>query len=448
MTQVGGDLVAIPVAQQRRLLQRSGNLCAFPTCHLLLTAPGTPDDPVVVLGEMAHIVAESPHGPRGTSPLTAEQRNQYPNLILLCNQHHQLIDSDGAVPTYTVERLTAMKEDHEKWVERSLRGRTNATAELPPLVQDTVYSNLLPVRQMPRYVYGAPFLGDKEGDVRPDGAPEAIMTPLIVREGWLWAFQDLRQETGPFAHVVTATEAEQHLASEWWEEADRLGWYIALLNRSLNKLTGRLGLHLDRAHRRYYFEPESAGQEMEVSYKPLNLAKATRKVVWQPIKQSTGEPRNYWLHRAVNLRFILAAPGQWHLSIRPELRVTSDGIQSIDAEQIGRRVTRRKSRMFNYDLLGEVQFWRDFLSRSSPTIAMPFGPNPQRLLVSTSMGSTKVRWPGIPDEHAKPFKNVEYLDDLFSWAEAEGLLDEADSVPEEIEPDPWDSQLDKEEATA
>ena len=70
MAQVGGDLVAIPMAQQRRLLQRSGNLCAFPNCRLLLTTPGDPTDPVVVLGEIAHIVAESPHGPRGASPLT------------------------------------------------------------------------------------------------------------------------------------------------------------------------------------------------------------------------------------------------------------------------------------------------------------------------------------------------------------------------------------------
>jgi hypothetical protein len=114
--------VAIPIAQQRMLLQRSGNVCAFPACRLLLTAAGPPENPVVVLGEMAHIVAESPNGPRGDSPLTTEQRNLYQNLILLCNQHHQLIDSDGALATYTVARLTAMKEEHERWVERSRRG--------------------------------------------------------------------------------------------------------------------------------------------------------------------------------------------------------------------------------------------------------------------------------------------------------------------------------------
>lgn len=80
--------MAIPVAQQRMLLQRSGNVCAFPDCRLLLTAPGAPDNPVIVLGEIAHIVAVSPNGPRGDSPLTTEERNLYPNLILLCNQHH------------------------------------------------------------------------------------------------------------------------------------------------------------------------------------------------------------------------------------------------------------------------------------------------------------------------------------------------------------------------
>ena len=75
-------------------------------------------------------------------------------------------------------------------------------------------------------------------------------------------------------------------------------------------------------------------------------------------------------------------------------------------------------------------------------ITLPFGPNPQRLQISTSMGSTKVQWPGIPEEHAMPFKNVEYLDDLFTWAEAEGLLDERPTIRMKLEPAAWDTDLD------
>lgn len=40
---------------------RSGNRCAFPGCKIELT----PDGSKSTLGEMAHIVADSPDGPRG-----------------------------------------------------------------------------------------------------------------------------------------------------------------------------------------------------------------------------------------------------------------------------------------------------------------------------------------------------------------------------------------------
>ena len=66
------------------------------------------------------------------------------------------------------------------------------------------------------------------------------------------------------------------------------------------------------------------------------------------------------------------------------------------------------------------------------------------MIISTSMGNSKVLWPGIPDEHAMPFKNVEHLDDLFSWAEAEGLA--GDDVEQENGDDAWDG-LDDGEVT-
>jgi hypothetical protein len=204
--------VAVLPSQQRKLAQLSGNVCAFPDCHLLLTAEGTPDDPVVVLGEMAHIVAESPNGPRGDSPLTTEERNRYENLILLCNQHHQLIDSKEALPKYTVERLHAMKQAHEQWVRRTLAGRANTRPELPPVVQDTVYSNVLSVTQMPRYVYGAPCELSKESELRPSTTPRRADDAVHPPRGRLWAFQDLRDDAGPFAEVVACAEAERFQA--------------------------------------------------------------------------------------------------------------------------------------------------------------------------------------------------------------------------------------------
>ena len=292
------------------------------------------------------------------------------------------------------------------------------------MVQDTVYSNLLPVRQMPRYIYGAPCTAGKESEVQPKGASEAIMTPFVVRGGRLWAFQDLRDDAGPFAHAVTCVEAEQHVTAEWYAEADRLGWYIALLNRCLNKLTGRLGLNFDREHQRYYFEPDEPGMPKEVTYRPLNARKATRSVVWQPKKKSTGEARGYWLHRGGQPSLHPGLPGMWLLSIRPELRVTSDGMPADRRHGISAGGSPARSHACS-----TTTCWARCSSGATSS-----GTAPRRSSCRSGQaaaaadlhldGQRKVRWPGIPDEHAKPFKNVEYLDDLFTWAEAEGLLGE------------------------
>ena len=66
------------------------------------------------------MVAVSAKGPRGVADLTLSERNRYDKLILLCNLHHQLFDS--LPQTYSVERLGAIKEEHERWVEKTLSG--------------------------------------------------------------------------------------------------------------------------------------------------------------------------------------------------------------------------------------------------------------------------------------------------------------------------------------
>src|ERR1700730_9758550 len=140
---------------------RSGGRCAFANCQPVLTVPGGPPDRLVVIGEMAHIVGDKLGGPRGNSPLSDKERDRYENLILLCNTHHQLVDSqpDG----FTAERLQAMKEDHERWVEHRL-GLGVQESLLPEAsrVEETVFTTLLPVEHLPPYVYGSPYDGDEK----------------------------------------------------------------------------------------------------------------------------------------------------------------------------------------------------------------------------------------------------------------------------------------------
>lgn len=415
--------MSVPVAELKRLFARSGNRCAFTSCRRLLVVEGPSGQPSV-LGDVAHIIGASPAGPRGDSFMAPADRNRYENLILLCNTHHQLVDAQEA--TYTPERLRAIKEEHERWVEERL---TTGTPEPAPveLRSDSLYSSLLPVARMPDRVFSAAarFKTEPETRAQLDPLRGREAAPFILRGDRLYAFQDLRMRGNPFKPVI-AGRVEVHRTADWMEDPDHSRWFMDLLNRSLNKITGRLGLSLDSDHHRYYFPMTEAGEPRTVTYRPLNATQATRSVVWQPIRRRTGEPKRHWLHLAVSLQFLRIAQAEWCLSLRPELRTTVDGTKPEVSHSIGPRITRKKSRLFNYDLLGDVQFWRDYLSGSSTRIVLGFGPRVDRLIILTDLMQGTVEWPGIPPEHDLPFRNVSYVDDLLSWAEAEAP-DETDS---------------------
>lgn len=435
--------MAIPQSEQRILQQKSGNRCGFPECRRVLTSDSSPNDREVILGEMAHIVGESPDGPRGESPLSLNERNRADNLILLCNIHHQLIDSQPQ--TYTVERLLQMKRDHELWVEQTLgRGIDDQRViVLPPQQDEIVYSTLLPVERLPRFIYGGPCALTDEQLIKTQIHPlqDGGMAPFILRGGMLFAFQNLQVADNPFCEIVDPPTCTQYVTQTWWDDPNRMGWFLMLANRALNKLTGRHGLQLDKQHQRYFFQPSAPGKEKKVRYRPLNRKYTSRKVVWQPKSKQTGLERDHWLHRAVALRFLRINAEQWCLSVRPELHITTDGVQPYPSEKIGSRVTKKKSRMFNYDLLGEMQFWRDYLSNSNPRIILRFDTT-QHIVISTSLMQGSITWPGIPEEHAKQFKNVEYVDDLFSWAEWTAIDQEQEHDEELVEnDDPDDDDL-------
>jgi hypothetical protein len=87
-------------------------------------ADATDYDPVVVIGEMAHVAGASDIGPRADTSLGEKARNDYENLILLCRNCHGRIDKQ--TQSNPIKHLLAMKKDHEAWVRAQLpeRGRS------------------------------------------------------------------------------------------------------------------------------------------------------------------------------------------------------------------------------------------------------------------------------------------------------------------------------------
>jgi hypothetical protein len=98
---------------------RSAGRCNFPDCQKLCIYPKTEFDDIANIGKIAHIYAHSPQGPRANENMDSKELDCYSNWILLCSNHHDLVDKQPN--TYTAQDLFEWKHNHEQWVNTQLR---------------------------------------------------------------------------------------------------------------------------------------------------------------------------------------------------------------------------------------------------------------------------------------------------------------------------------------
>lgn len=93
----------------RQLFALSMNRCAFPGCEtpIIDTMTGT------IMAEVCHIHAQSDGGPRFDLNQTDSERHGFYNLILMCRNHHKVIDAKENLDHFTPDRLREIKAIHE-----------------------------------------------------------------------------------------------------------------------------------------------------------------------------------------------------------------------------------------------------------------------------------------------------------------------------------------------
>lgn len=105
----------IPESVKLRLWGKSGGRCQYEGCSKALWV----DQLTKVefnTAYLAHIIADRATGPRGHAELSEKLKSDISNLMLMCDEHHRLIDKID-VEGHPVERLRLMKENHEARME-------------------------------------------------------------------------------------------------------------------------------------------------------------------------------------------------------------------------------------------------------------------------------------------------------------------------------------------
>lgn len=121
-------------ATRLELWARSGGVCQYPGCAVVLYRESTVYWEPVNLGQLAHNVAASPNGPRGDVARSLDLSDDPENLLLLCGLHHKAADS---LPSeYRESTLRLWKERHEAQV-LSAAQLTHGKIAHPLIVQAT-----------------------------------------------------------------------------------------------------------------------------------------------------------------------------------------------------------------------------------------------------------------------------------------------------------------------
>lgn len=111
----------------KRLHMLSGNECAAPDCNKTLIAR----DGHTLISKICHIEAADKKGPRYRKSMTDDERRCFDNLILLCDECHNMVDNFANEEKYTVSLLKQWKTEHEGLYLSKL-------ASNPSLIKDAV----------------------------------------------------------------------------------------------------------------------------------------------------------------------------------------------------------------------------------------------------------------------------------------------------------------------
>ncbi|WP_230386281.1 SAVED domain-containing protein [Pseudomonas pudica] len=161
------------------------------------------------VGYLAHIVASDPEGPRGSQADSHRLANVPDNIMLMCDEHHRLIDS-FAPQFYTAEILNEMRQSHRDIV----RNYLNSLA-FPRIKAVTLHANLANV---PTYFHDSELI---EAIVATRRAMEPGVVHYVRRRSQrddrhlpeFW-YQYLREHEHHIRELVTGFNSSSGLSTE------------------------------------------------------------------------------------------------------------------------------------------------------------------------------------------------------------------------------------------
>lgn len=330
----------------------------------------------------------------------------------------------------------------------------------PDVVPERLYCNLLPVEQLPKYVYTVPIakalrrvradgtealptkqqIKDAVRSAQEEAGVERPFTPAFrVVEDRVITFHDLESPDGPLAPVIEDEDIEVILTTELLRDEDGRKLVVSLLNMAIARHANRVELVIDETKPGRFFFPSKDNGPNVITWKPKKT-RASRTVA-KPCSQD-GRVL-FWRHLGAYLRMLFLA-NKFYLQITPTWVITEDGSRVRGGPQVGRLVIKWTAPERNLHVLYHIRFWTTVLRTRPGPISIRAGD--QRMEISTVPAFIQQSYGiahdqrdlmGLLDQEAPLLaKKEDELADLATEEEltqAAELLDEDELAPEDID---------------
>lgn len=284
----------------------------------------------------------------------------------------------------------------------------NKKAE-PDIVQETLWSNLFPVTDIPDIIYSADTKHRDALEIYDKIRAEPIskdqqiqIPPFFLEDKKIYSFSEF-DEINPLTLCISSNP-ETTQTKQWLDDCNMHQKLVKLLNFNLKELIRRRGFYYDQKRDRFFVK-YSGGAIPEITWKPYKST-STRQLVYQRLSKTDGRLL-YCEHFAGRLRFTILGDGIY-LIIEPIRVLTIDGEHPLDQNRNMRISTKRNFFFHNNNYLYDMKLWLQILARNRQEIHLGYGSG--KITVSILSINSKVNFGILDDQHT----SQDFLDSLKS----------------------------------
>jgi hypothetical protein len=245
-------------------------------------------------------------------------------------------------------------------------------AASPPRIafdqQERLYSNLLPVKRLPKTLTYAKTRRTSASRIRED--LEGYKPPFCIHDKHLYTLSDLHDERNVLREVCNIDTIGEMPFDTWLDEADLRNNLVFMVNQLFGNHCYHCGLAYNKDFKRTYFPRESENDDDKAFTRmwtsPRTKRDAPPRTVAQFYEYGTFK---FWRHLAAEFRFEQFG-GKWFLRITPKYLFTDDGKKPCNPALVGPYTTRLKALEHNPQVLNHVLFWGQTLANGRSKIEM------------------------------------------------------------------------------